>query len=141
MSWRRARSRTGAISAAAERCRDLGQQARDALEPLPESPQKRLFQELAETADHLGTGVLMLLLCSESVSMKPQALFETRELRLLEYLEENETPVLGIREGCWLNVDGNTGSVLGNNGAVLFQRNKSPQAIETGGRLDHLLGD
>ena len=66
---------------------------------------------------------------------------ETREQRLSEYLEENETPVLGMREGCWLNVEGNTGSVNGHNGAVLFQRNKPRQPIETGGRLDHLLSD
>jgi dipeptidase E len=66
---------------------------------------------------------------------------ETREKRLSEYLEENETPVLGIREGCWLNIDGSKGSVNGRSGAVLFQRNQPPQAIESGGRLDHLLVD
>ena len=30
---------------------------------------------------------------------------ETRETRLAEYLEENETPVVGIREGSWIAVD------------------------------------
>ncbi len=31
---------------------------------------------------------------------------ETREQRLAEYLEENSTPVLGLREGSWLQVSG-----------------------------------
>ncbi len=66
---------------------------------------------------------------------------ETREQRLSEYLEENERPVLGIREGSWLNINGNEGCVNGHNGAVLFRRNQPQQAIETGGRLDHLLID
>jgi dipeptidase E len=31
---------------------------------------------------------------------------ETRETRLREYLEENDTPVVGLREGTWLEVAG-----------------------------------
>ena len=38
---------------------------------------------------------------------------ETRELRLQEYLEENDVPVLGLREGTWLRVDGERAEVGG----------------------------
>ena len=38
---------------------------------------------------------------------------ETQEERILQFLEENETPVVGIREGAWL---------LCENGAVTLQR-------------------
>src|SRR6185295_14640441 len=31
---------------------------------------------------------------------------ETREERLREYLEENQAPVVGLREGAWLDRDG-----------------------------------
>ncbi len=31
---------------------------------------------------------------------------EIREERLMQFLEENDTPVLGIREGCMLRVEG-----------------------------------
>lgn len=54
---------------------------------------------------------------------------ETREQRLSEYLEENETPVLGIREGSWLVVDGNECWLRGPGGAVLFRRDETPQEI------------
>ena len=30
---------------------------------------------------------------------------ETQEERILQFLEENETPVAGIREGAWLLIE------------------------------------
>jgi dipeptidase E len=49
---------------------------------------------------------------------------ETREDRLREYLEENETPVVGLREGAWLRVDGETVRLEGRNGARIFRRGR-----------------
>ncbi len=66
---------------------------------------------------------------------------ETREQRLQEYLEENEIPVVGIREGCWLQIHGNQGQVGGRHGGVLFRRGASPYPLSPGGRLDDLLSD
>jgi dipeptidase E len=64
---------------------------------------------------------------------------ETRETRLREYLEENDIPVLGIREGCWLTIRGNRGTVQGSRGGVLFQRNRPKRELQTGDSLDDLL--
>ncbi len=69
---------------------------------------------------------------------------ETREKRIEEYLEENDTPVIGLREGAMLQVrsheDVNTLSVelAGQNGARVFRRGSSPAEHRTGDRLDDL---
>ncbi len=64
---------------------------------------------------------------------------ETRETRLQEYLEENTTPVLGIREGCWLNIQGSKGTLSGANGGVLFCRDQPLRQMQTGDSLHELL--
>lgn len=64
---------------------------------------------------------------------------ETRATRLAEYLEENPTPVLGIREGCWLRIRGDQGTVEGSHGAVLFQRLQPQQEMRSGDCLNDLL--
>src|SRR5262249_10516018 len=51
---------------------------------------------------------------------------ETREQRLLEYLEENETPVLGIREDAWIRLEGPVLVLEGERGARLFRRGSDP---------------
>jgi dipeptidase E len=64
---------------------------------------------------------------------------ETREDRLREYLEENEPPVLGVREGSWLRREGERLSLGGPNGARLFRRGADPEEIAAGASLDALL--
>lgn len=54
---------------------------------------------------------------------------ETREERLLQYLEENETPVIGLREGAILSVSNGRTQLRGVNGARIFQRNHAPQEL------------
>ncbi len=60
---------------------------------------------------------------------------ETREQRLQEYLEENDTPVLGLREGSWLVVDGEDGLLDGPRGAILFRRGEEPVELTAGAQL------
>ena len=60
---------------------------------------------------------------------------ETREERLREYLEENETPVLGLREGAWIRVDGERMALGGANGARLFRRGADPLDLAPGSDL------
>ncbi len=64
---------------------------------------------------------------------------ESRETRLKEYLEENPGPVLGIREGCWLKIQGDNGSVQGSRGALLFRRNEENCEMNAGDSIDQLL--
>jgi dipeptidase E len=65
---------------------------------------------------------------------------ETREERLREYLEENERPVIGLREGAWLRVEGDSARIEGTAGARLFRRGREPEEIAPGSTLDALLG-
>lgn len=56
---------------------------------------------------------------------------ETRRQRVAEFHEENETPVIGLREGSWL--EAGDGIVLrGPHPAVLFRRGFEPIGLEPG---------
>lgn len=47
---------------------------------------------------------------------------ETRETRITEFHEMNETSVLGLREGTLLSVDGDKATLLGTFNARLFTK-------------------
>jgi dipeptidase E len=57
---------------------------------------------------------------------------ETRETRLLEYLQENERPVLGLREGSTLRVEDGSVTLLGEKTARLFRRGAEPEELPPG---------
>lgn len=64
---------------------------------------------------------------------------ETREERLTEFLEENDVPVLGLREGSWLRVNGRQARVQGAAPARLFTRGAQPQELPAGSDVSRLL--
>ena len=55
---------------------------------------------------------------------------ETRETRIREFLEENDVPVVGLREGAMLRVEGESVVVKGLAGARVFRRGQDP--VEAG---------
>lgn len=57
---------------------------------------------------------------------------ETREERILQFLEEDETPVLGLREGAMLRIEGASCRLQGANGARLFRRGAAPMEVREG---------
>jgi len=65
---------------------------------------------------------------------------ETREERIREFHDENATPVLGLREGAWLEVSNSSITLRGATGARLFQRNTAPIDCAPNESLDSLLG-
>jgi dipeptidase E len=64
---------------------------------------------------------------------------ETREDRLREYLEENDAPVVGLREGGWLKREGATLRLEGAS-ARIFRRGAAPEEVEPGADVSALLG-
>ncbi len=63
---------------------------------------------------------------------------ETRETRIGEFHHYNPQPVLGLREGSWLEVLGKTITLKGDLSARLFQQGKEPIEMETGSDLSNL---
>jgi dipeptidase E len=63
---------------------------------------------------------------------------ETRETRINEFHAFNNTPVLGLREGSWLEVKGNTIILKGTLQARLFLSNKIAEEIQSGTDLSYL---
>jgi len=54
---------------------------------------------------------------------------ETREERILQFLEENDTPVVGLREGAMLRIEHGETILRGSTGARIFRKGAEP--IET----------
>ncbi len=63
---------------------------------------------------------------------------ETRETRINEFHAFNTVPVLGLREGSWLAVNGNQVTLGGTLTARLFKQNETPIEIQPGFDLSEL---
>jgi dipeptidase E len=64
---------------------------------------------------------------------------ETQEERILQFLEENETPVVGIREGAWLLCENGAIRLKGENGARIFRRGAAPVEAKPGDNIIDLV--
>lgn len=63
---------------------------------------------------------------------------ETRETRIQEFHKFNTQPVIGIREGSWIEVKGGIITLKGPLNARVFEHNKTPYEINTGSDLSNL---
>ncbi|MCC6705860.1 MAG: dipeptidase PepE [Thermomicrobiales bacterium] len=64
---------------------------------------------------------------------------ETREKRIEQFHEENDVPVLGLREGAWLRRTGDQLTLGGSTGARLFRRGEEASEYTDGSDLSFLL--
>ena len=65
---------------------------------------------------------------------------ETQEERILQFLEENETPVVGIRERAWLRIENGAVTLKGEAGARIFRRTHAPIEATPGTEISALVG-
>jgi dipeptidase E len=64
---------------------------------------------------------------------------ETREERINQFHEENEMPVVGLREGAMLRIENGETILRGSIGARIFRRGLEPIEILPGARLDGII--
>jgi dipeptidase E len=64
---------------------------------------------------------------------------ETRDVRLTEFHEMNDVPILALREGSILRVEGRRARVTGAAGARLFRRGRKPADLAIGADVSRLL--
>ena len=63
---------------------------------------------------------------------------ETRETRINEFHQFNRQPVIALREGSWLAVNGNSIKLKGNLTARIFKRNEKPIEVDPETELNDL---
>jgi len=64
---------------------------------------------------------------------------ETREERILQFLEENDTPVVSLREGAMVRREEGATILKGSTGARIFRKGRQPIEVPPGTRLDELI--
>jgi dipeptidase E len=64
---------------------------------------------------------------------------ETREERIRQFLEENDTPVVALREGAMLRIENGRTILRGSSGARFFRKGLEPVEISRGARVDTFL--
>jgi dipeptidase E len=64
---------------------------------------------------------------------------ETQEERILQFLEENDTTVFGLREGAMVRVEQGSTILKGSSGARIFRKGQEPVETLPGAQLDHLI--
>lgn len=64
---------------------------------------------------------------------------ETRETRIREFHEENNLPVIGLREGSFLRIEGKRVCLKGKTGARLFLKGEEVKELPSGSHLHFLL--
>ena len=64
---------------------------------------------------------------------------ESRDERIAEFLDENDVPVLALREGAWLEVRGSSALLGGVAGGRIFERGFEPRDVPSGGDVSALL--
>lgn len=61
---------------------------------------------------------------------------ETQEERILQFLEENDTPVAGLREGAIVRIENGATILKGFSGARIFRKGIAPVEVSPGAQLD-----
>lgn len=64
---------------------------------------------------------------------------ESREERIMQFLEDNDTPVVGLREGAMVRMEEGATILKGSTGARVFRKGQLPIEVKPGAKLDELI--
>ena len=64
---------------------------------------------------------------------------ETREERILQFLEENDSTVVGLREGAMIRIERGSAILKGTTGARIFRKGEPPVEIQPDTELNDLV--
>jgi dipeptidase E len=64
---------------------------------------------------------------------------ETQEERILQFLEENDTTVAGLREGAMVRIENGSTTLKGSAGARIFRKGLEPLEVQPDVQFDNLL--
>lgn len=89
---------------------------------------------IVEPAGFVALGLIPFQINPHYLDQDPDSrhMGETRETRILEFFEENDTPVAGLREGGWLRVEDDSARVEGPHSVRLFRRGCEPVEVAPG---------
>ena len=76
---------------------------------------------------------LLILFSVQSVSIQTEKV--AGEQITIGFSNENDVPVVGLREGAWLRIDGGQTLLGGKNGARVFRRGREPEEWPSGASL------
>jgi dipeptidase E len=96
---------------------------------------------IVEPASFQALGVVPFQINPHYVDPDPSSthMGETREQRLMEFLEENDSTVVGLREGAWIRVESDSLRLGGSRGARIFRREREPEERIPGSELGDLV--
>lgn len=96
---------------------------------------------IVEPVDFGALGVLPFQINPHYLDPEPESahMGETRETRLREFLEENDVPVVGLREGSWLRREGDRLELGGARAARIFRPGAEPEEVDAPADLSALL--
>jgi dipeptidase E len=89
---------------------------------------------IVQPADFAALGLLPFQINPHYLDPAPSLahMGETREERIREFLEENDLPVVGLREGSWIVADEKAARLEGPRAARLFRRSRDPEEVPPG---------
>src|SRR4029078_8838177 len=95
---------------------------------------------IVEPPSFAALDLLLFQICPHFLDRDPNSthMGETQEERILQFLEENDTPVAGLREGAMVRAENGSFVLSGSSGARSFRKGLEPVEVAPGAQFDHL---
>lgn len=98
---------------------------------------------IVEPPSFAALGLVPFQICPHFLDPNPNSthMGETQEERIIQFLEDNDTPVAALREGAMVRVENEVTVLQGSSGARIFRKGQDPVEVKPGTQLDGLVKD